>query len=131
MPIDFGAHHSLSNSGLVHASNTRRAGPLKVRLTTNSRSAVRSTVVRFFTEVGSLAVAAFIDLLLALQHVDHLVQLVETCVPQLALLFDPCRLGIQPARPELARPHAPDLLGCDELSPLQDADMLLHAREGH
>src|SRR6202034_680959 len=30
-PIDFGAHHRLSSSGLVHASNTRRAGPLKGR----------------------------------------------------------------------------------------------------
>ena len=26
-PVDFGAHHRLSSSGLVHASNTMRAGP--------------------------------------------------------------------------------------------------------
>ena len=36
--LDFGAHHSLNNSGLVHASNTRRTGPLTVRVTTSSRS---------------------------------------------------------------------------------------------
>ena len=32
MPIDFGAHHRLNSSGVVHASNTMRAGPLKVRV---------------------------------------------------------------------------------------------------
>src|SRR4026209_2081588 len=32
IPIDFGTHHCLNNSGLVHASNTMRAGPLKVRV---------------------------------------------------------------------------------------------------
>src|SRR3954453_9841984 len=37
-PNDFGTHHRLNSSGVVHASNTRRAGPLKVRLTTSSRS---------------------------------------------------------------------------------------------
>jgi Tol biopolymer transport system component len=42
MPIDFGAHHCFSSSGLVHASYTRRAGPSKVRVTTNSRSDFRS-----------------------------------------------------------------------------------------
>src|SRR6201995_54005 len=33
-PADFGAHHRFSSSGLVHASKTMRAGPLKVRVTT-------------------------------------------------------------------------------------------------
>ena len=47
-PNDFGAHHCLNSSGLVHASNTMRAGPLKVRVTTSSRSDFRSTVVWFF-----------------------------------------------------------------------------------
>src|SRR5246127_2894606 len=50
IPNDFGAHHRLSNSGLVQASNTMYAGPLKVRVTTSSRSDFRSTVVRFFME---------------------------------------------------------------------------------
>src|SRR5215472_932964 len=77
MPIDFGAHHSFSSSGLVHASNTRRAGPSKVRVTTSSRSDFRSTVVRFFMGVGSLSLLAFIELFLPFQDLDNLVQRVE------------------------------------------------------
>src|SRR5271155_6239924 len=84
MPIDFGAHHRLSSSGLVHASNTRRAGPLKVRVTTSSRSDFRSTVVRFFMEVGSPSLPASIDLLLPFQFLDNLVQLVEAWAPNTA-----------------------------------------------
>src|SRR3954451_18818170 len=45
IPIDLGTHHRLNSSGLVHASNTMRAGPLNVRVVTSSRSDVRSTVV--------------------------------------------------------------------------------------
>src|SRR5436190_12266725 len=78
MPIDFGTHHRLNSSGLVHASNTMRTGALKVRVTTSSRSDVRSTVVRFFPEVGSLSPLASIDLFLLFQLLDNLVQLVET-----------------------------------------------------
>ena len=76
-PNDFGAHHRLSSSGLVHASNTMRAGPLKVRVTTSSRSDLRSTVVRFFMGMRSLSVLASIDFLLPFQFLDNLVQLVE------------------------------------------------------
>src|SRR6187397_652568 len=81
IPIDFGTHHCLNNSGLVHASNTRRAGPLKVRVTTSSRSDFRSTVVRFVLTAGSLSFLASIDLLLPFQFLDHLVQLVEARGP--------------------------------------------------
>src|SRR4029077_4540001 len=130
-PVDFGAHHRLSNSGLVHASNTMRAGPLKVRVTTSSRSDFRSTIVRFFIGVGSLSLLASIDLLLPFQFLDNLVQLVEACVPELAVPLDPCRLFIQSAQAELAGPHAPDLLRGDEPCLLQDADVLPHARQGH
>src|ERR1700723_1577578 len=77
-PNDFGAHQRLSSSGLVHASNTRRAGPLKLRVTTNSRSDFRSTVVRFFIG-GSLSLLASIELLLPF-----------------AASLDPCRLFPQP-----------------------------------
>src|SRR5215208_3496500 len=45
--------------------------------------------------------------------------------------LDPCRLFIQSAQAELAGPHAPDLLGRHEPRPLQDADVLLHPRQGH
>src|SRR4030095_4029153 len=110
MPINFGAHHRLNSSGLVHASNTMRVGPLKVRVTTSSRSDFRSTVVRFFMGVGSLSLLASIDLLLPFQFLDNLVQLLEACVPELVVPFDPRRRVLQPARPQLARPHATDLL---------------------
>src|SRR5262245_2221685 len=131
MPIDFGAHHCLNNSGLVQASNTMRAGPLKVRVTTSSRSDFRSTVVRFFTRVGSLAVFASIDLLLLLQFLDNLVQLVEARVPELAVPLKPSHLFLQSAQADRTGPHTPDLLSADEPGLLQDADVLLHAREGH
>src|SRR5499426_3745143 len=130
-PNDFGTHHRLNSSGLVHASNTIRAGPLKVRVTTISRSDFRSTVVRFFIGVASLSLIASIDSLLSFQFLDNLVQLVEACVPELAIPLDPGRLFLQSARAELAGPHAPDLLRGDEPGLLQDADVLLHARERH
>src|ERR1700722_13476072 len=131
IPSDFGTHHCLNSSGLVHASNTKRAEPLKVRVTTSSRSDFRSTVVRFFMRVGSFSLFASIDLLLAFQFFDNLVQRVEACVPELAVPLDPCRLFRQSMQAELAGPHAPDFLRGDQPRLLQDADMLLHAREGH
>src|SRR5580698_2867193 len=95
IPIDFGTHHCLNSSGLVHASNTRRAGPLKVRVTTSSRSDARSTVVRCFVGETSLFFPASIDLLLPFQHFNDSVQRVEACVPELAVALDPCRLLFQ------------------------------------
>src|SRR5215475_6089627 len=130
-PLDFGAHHCLNSSGLVHASNTMRAGPLNVLVTTSSRSDFRSTVVRFFIGVASLSLLASIDLLLPFQFLDNLVQLVEACVPELAIPLDPGGFFLQSTRAERAGSHAPDLLGGDEPGLLQDADVLFHAREGH
>src|SRR5512144_739344 len=69
-PNDFGTHHRLNNSGLVNASNTMRGGPLMVRLTTTSRSDVRSTVVGFFVAVGSLPLLVSIVVLLPFQFLD-------------------------------------------------------------
>src|SRR5258707_13010574 len=83
MPADFGTHHRLNSSGLVHASNTMRAGPLMIRVTTSSRSDFRSTVVRFFMGATSLSLFASIDLLLPFQFLDNLVQRAEACVPYL------------------------------------------------
>ena len=76
MPLDFGTHHRLNSSGLVHASNTRRTGASKVRVTTISRSELRSTVVRFFAGAASLSLAS-IDVLLPFQFFDDLVERVE------------------------------------------------------
>src|SRR5579863_7309479 len=131
MPADFGAHHRLSSSGFVHASNTMRAGPLKVRVKTSSRSDFRSNVVLFFMRVASPSLLASIDFLLSFQFLHNVVQLVEAFRPELAVPLDPLRLFLQSAQPELAGPHAPDLLRGDEPRPLQDADMLLYARERH
>src|SRR5262245_34029882 len=131
MPIDFGTHHCLNSSGLVHASNTRRAGASKIRVTTSSRSDLRSTVVRFVMAVRSPSLLASIDLLLPFHFLDDLVQAVEARVPELAVPFEPCRLLLQPSRAEPAGRHAPDLPRDDEPGLLQDADVLLHAREGH
>src|SRR3954468_3314284 len=63
-PNDFGTHHFLNSSGLTHASNTRRAGPLTVRVVTSSRSDALSTAVRFFDWVASRSLFSSIDLLL-------------------------------------------------------------------
>src|SRR5271154_7066385 len=122
-PIDFGTHQRLNSSGLVHASNTMRAGPLKVRVTTSSRSDLRSTVVRFIMGVGSLSFLASIDLFLQIQFFNNMVQLVEACVPELAVPLDPSRLFLQSAQAELAGPHAPHLLRGDEPDLLQDVNM--------
>src|SRR4051812_17383520 len=130
-PNDFGTHHRLNSSGLVHAWNTRRAGPLKVRVTTNSRSDFRSTVVRCFMAVGSLSLFASIDLFLPFQFLDNVVQLVEACFPEPAVSFDPFRLFLQSAPAKLAGPYASDLLRDDEPRALQDADVLFHTRQGH
>src|SRR5262245_5850697 len=110
-----------------------RAGPLMVRVTTTSRSDFRSTVVRFFTGPILLSILASIALLLFLscQFLDNLVQFVESCVPAPAVPLEPRRLFLQSARAQLARPHAPDRLRGDEPRLLQNADVLLHARERH
>src|SRR6478736_1743992 len=124
MPIDFGSHHRLNSSGLVHASNTMRAGPLKVRVTTSSRSDFRATVVRFFMGGGSLSLLASINLLLPFQFLDNLVQLVEAFSPELPVPLNPCCLFLQPASTEFAGPHSSNLLRGHEPCLLQDADML-------
>src|SRR5689334_23838364 len=130
MPADFGTHQRLNNSGLLHASKTMRAEALNVRVTTSSRSDLRSTTVRFMaTELPSFP--SGICLLLAFQVLDNLVQRVEACAPELAVPLDPGGLFFQRTRAEPAGSDAPGLFCRNEPCPLQHADMLLHAREGH
>src|SRR6478609_9304915 len=105
-PNDFGTHHCSSSSGLVHASNTMRAGALMVRVTTSSRSDFRSSVVRLLIRVRSLSFFASIYLLLPFLFLDNFVQLVEAFGPELPVPLDPCRLFIEPAETEFAGPHA-------------------------
>src|ERR1043165_6745770 len=88
MPIDFGTHHCLNSSGRDHASNTRRAGASNVRVTRTSRSDFLCTVVRL---VASGCFLASIELLLAFQLFDDLVQLAEPRVPELVIPIDPRR----------------------------------------
>src|SRR5690606_16975702 len=96
-----------------------------------SLSVSSSMVVGFFMGPGSRSLSPSIDSLLPLQLVNDLVQLLEACVPELAVPLDPCRLFLQPARAEPAHAHPPDLLRGDEPRPLQDSDVLLHARQRH
>jgi mono/diheme cytochrome c family protein len=118
-------HHSLNSSGLLHASNTSRTGASKIRVTTSSSSPLRSTFVR------PSPVLSPIHLLLAFQRLHDLVEGVEAFVPDPAPAFDPGRRVLQPAAPQPAGPHAPDLLGRDQPRLFQHADVLLHARQGH
>src|SRR5262245_40753152 len=113
IPHDLGVHHRLNSLGLVQASNTMRGGPLKVRVTTSSRSDFRSTVVGLLMGEDSPSFFAFIDLLLLFQILDDLVQLIEACFPELAVALNPCRLFLKYASGEFADPHAPDLLRDD------------------
>src|SRR5262245_39120628 len=130
MPTDFGTHQRLNNSGLLHASKTMCAGALNVRVTTSSRSDLRSTAVRFMV-AGLPSFPSGICLLLAFQVLDNLVQLVEACAQELAVPPDPGGLFFQRANAKPAGSDAPGLFSSDERCPLQHANMLLHAREGH
>src|ERR1700753_3011922 len=103
MPDDFGAHQRVISSGVVQAWNTNRAGALKVRVMTSSRSDFRSTLVG----PGSLSLLAAIGLLLSLQSPDAPVRRVEARGPELAVALDPRRLLLQPAQAELAGPYPP------------------------
>src|SRR2546430_15190859 len=84
MPTDFGTHQRLNNSGLLHASKTMCAGALNVRVTTSSRSDLRSTAVRFMA-AGLPSFSLGICLLLWFLVLDNLFQLVEACAPELAV----------------------------------------------
>src|SRR4028119_1001841 len=113
MPIDLGSHHCLKSSGFVHASKTRCAGPLNVRVTTISRSEVRSTLTGFGPTFGSLRVVS-IHLLLPVKFFDHVIQRAEARVPQLLVPLDPPRYVLKTGHADPARAHPPNLLGGDE-----------------
>src|SRR5689334_2720826 len=129
LPLDFRTLPSLNSSGLDHASNTRRAGASNVRVTTSSRSDFLCTVVRFMT--ASLCFLASMKLLLPFQLFDDLVQLAEPRVPELVIPLDPRCHFFQSARADPAGAYAADFFRGDEPRLLEEADVLLHAREGH
>src|SRR6478735_9429574 len=111
IPNDFGVHQRLKSSGLAHASNTTRAGPLKVRVTTNSRSDARSAVVELFAAPGSFCAAVSIALFLLNQFFDDIVERIEALGPKFAVIFDPGLLFGQLQRAQRAGPHPTDLFG--------------------
>ena len=133
MGNDFGTHQRWNSSGFVHASKTRRAGASNVRVTTSSRSDFRSDVVGFvaFTGVALASVVGSIGLLLLFEIFEHDVEHVETLGPAQAVALEPGRLFLQPARSEPAGPHASHLFGHDQPGLFQNANVFLHAREGH
>src|SRR5690606_3932342 len=94
MSKDFGAHHRLSRSGLVQASNTSRAGASNVLVITSSRSDCRFTSVRFFARLASPG--STIGLLPLFEILDHEVQFIEPRRPELAVALDPHRFVLKP-----------------------------------
>src|SRR5436305_11502795 len=131
--IAFGTHQRLNNSGLLHSSKTMCGGALNVRVTTSSRSDLRSTAVRFMRAglPSFFSGMCLLLLLLGFQLLDNLVQRVKACAPDLAVPLDPGGLFFQRARAKPAGSDPPGLFRSDERCPLQHANMLLHAREGH
>src|SRR5262249_36411118 len=62
---------------------------------------------------------------------NDVVQRVEPRLEELAMRLDPLGLGFQAGLSQSACPHASHLLCGDEPGLLQDADVLLHARQRH
>src|SRR6185312_1124620 len=98
---------------------------------TSSRSDFRSSVVTFFILVCSLSILASIDLLLAFEFFNDLVQRLVAFDPQLAIALEPRGLVLEQPRTEPTGPHASHFLSRHETRLLEDAHVLLHARERH
>src|SRR3569833_2413949 len=127
MPAALGTHQRFSRSGVVHATNTMRAGALKLRVMTSSRSDLRSTLVRpSFTRIDLPSFPAFIVLLPAFQVFDNFVQLVEACIPELTVSLNPGGFFLEPPRTELAGPDAPDHGRGDQPRDQEDDDEQHH-----
>src|SRR5262245_24372386 len=80
---------------------------------------------------GSPCFLASIRFLLSFQFFDDLVQLAEPRVPELVIPLDPRRHFFQSARADPAGAYAADFFRGDEPRLLEEANVLLHAREGH
>src|SRR5690606_9119526 len=130
IPNDFGVHQRMISSGLVQASNTMCAGALKIRVMTSSRSDFRSIVVGLFMGLDSLSLVRWVDAFRLFELLNDPVQLVEACVPELALTLDPRSLLLQPAWTELAGPQAAGLRRGGAPRLRQNADVLLQAGAG-
>src|SRR4051812_29801694 len=102
--IACGSHHCPNSCGVVHAWKTRRAGASNVRLTTTSRSEVRSTLTGR-AAAGWLLPVLSIGALLVLEVCDHVVQRAEARVPQLLVALDPCRHVLEAVHADPATAH--------------------------
>src|SRR5580765_6175726 len=131
MPSDSGTHQRINSSGMVQALKTSWTGPLKVRVTTSSRSEVRSVVVSSFMSARLFARIASIGFLLLLEFFDDGVERVEPFGPALAMAFDPGCLVGQGSGTQPAGADTTDLPGGDEARLLEHAHMLFHAGERH
>src|SRR5215203_5774255 len=90
---DFGTHQRWNSSGWLHALNTALGGASNIRLTTSSRSPLRSTDVRFCVPPALLARRSIAFLLFHFD--DDFVQGFETGLEELAVLLDPIRFRLE------------------------------------
>src|SRR5688572_9456140 len=104
-------------------------GASNVRVTTSSRSPLRSTDVRFCAPSALLPCWSIAFLLC--HFADDVVQCVEAGLEELAVCLDPLRLRLEAASPERAGSHPSDLLRDDEPGPRENLDVLLHAGQRH
>src|SRR5688500_9887027 len=126
-PSDEGAHQRLTSSGVVHASNTMRAGPLNVRVTTISRSPSSSIEVRLIN-AASLPLFATTGFLLFIELCDELVEFLEAHIPDLAIALYPVVKLAQRLRAQLVDALLGARLHVHEPCFLQHAQMLRDLR---
>src|SRR5688500_1918792 len=112
-PYDAGAHHFATSSALVQAPKTMRAGPLKVRVTTISRSPSSFIVVSFFM-TRSLSFLASIALLLFGELLDEPIELVEARIPEASIFLEPVVHLAERLRAQLVEPLLSARLHLDE-----------------
>src|SRR5438445_9628119 len=110
-------HQRLTCSGVVHASNTSRAGASKTRVITISRSEGRVTVA----EPLRLVV---IVLLLMLEFVQVCVQAIESLVPVALVVAHPVVDGFEPASVHPVEPLASVRPGLDQAHLAQHPQVL-------
>src|SRR5215218_5297040 len=92
---DFGTHQRWNSSGRLHALKTALGGASNIRLTTSSRSPLRSTEVRFCAPLALLTCRSIAFLLF---HFDqNFVECFEAGLEQPPVRLDPVRLRLEAA----------------------------------
>src|SRR4029078_3139340 len=125
---DFGTHQRWNSDGSLHAVNTMCGGASNRRVTANSRSELRSTLV-------GLAPAALLTCwsirFLLFHFLDDRVERGEAPFEKLALRVDPFGFRPESPLPEPASSNPSHLFGCDQPGALQPLHLLPHARSRH